>query len=452
MKLLPAALLSLFASASAYGQSDAIVLPPGTPLVVKIDGHVAMHIGEPLSGHLLYPVYADNKQVLKAGGVLNGHVESLAPDRAHRLESRLRADFTPFDVPTVRFDELVLADGTHLHIGTETVSDGAAIFRVLPETAPTGSFFHRQFVMVKGMAKDRLQVVTGPDKRDRAVQYLYTQLPYHPQRIQAGTAWTTETTEAVRLMPIPESEQTKASAAPVPGKAALVPTSVERAGTEEPATWLLEAYLKDAVSSGNSKTGESIQATVAQPVLRPDGSIAVPQGSVLRGTVTQARPARRFGRAGVLRFDFRELVLPDGAEENVQTSLAGIDAPNGAQLAMDSEGKVKPKAQDKVVVPLILFALASRPLDHDGKGGDSGFGKNAVASNSLGLIGFLVGTAGGWSNVASGIGYYGTAVSLYNRWVKRGGETKFPRDTRIVVSTTARRSTLLPKTSSVRQP
>ena len=445
MKLLPAALLSLFASASAYGQSDAIVLPPGTPLVVKIDEHVAMHVGEPLSGHLLYPVYANNKQVLKAGGVLNGHVESLGPDRAHRLESRLRADFTPFYVPTVRFDELVLADGTHLRIGTETVSDGAAIFRVLPETAPTGSFFHRQFVMVKGMVKDRLQVVTGPGKRDRAVQYLYTQLPYHPQRIQAGTAWTTETTEAVRLMPIAAPEAAD--------RGSIKPASLSiSTATEQPAPWLLEAYLKDAVSSGNSKVGESIQATVAQPVLGPDGSIAVPQGSVLRGTVTQARPARRFGRAGVLRFDFRELTLPDGAEQNVQTSLAGIDAPNGAQLAMDSEGKVKPKAQDKVVVPLILFALASRPLDHDGRGGDSGFGKNAVASNSLGLIGFLVGTAGGWSNVASGIGYYGTAVSLYNRWIKRGGETKFPRDTRIVVSTTARRSTLLPKTSSVRQP
>ena len=63
-----------------------------------------------------------------------------------------------------------------------------------------------------------------------------------------------------------------------------------------------------------------------------------------------------------------------------------------------------------------------------------------MASNSLGVLGFIVGTAGGWRNVAAGIGYYGSAIALYNRWIKRGEETTLRRDTRIVVQTTVRRS------------
>ena len=112
---------------------------------------------------------------------------------------------------------------------------------------------------------------------------------------------------------------------------------------------------------------------------------------------------------------------------------------------MDSEGKVQPKPQDKVLVPLILIALAARPLDRDH--GEHQFGKDAVASNALGLVGFIAGTAAHAPNFAAGIGYYGTAIALYNRWIKRGVEISFQKDTRIVVQTTARRSSVLRPTA-----
>jgi hypothetical protein len=115
---------------------------------------------------------------------------------------------------------------------------------------------------------------------------------------------------------------------------------------------------------------------------------------------------------------------------------------------MDSEGKVQPKPQDKLLVPLILLSLAARPLDRDrGDAGAREFGKNAVASNAIGVAGFIIGTAAGQRNIAAGIGYYGSAIALYNRWIKRGAEIGFRRDTRIVVQTTARRSTVLPPAS-----
>ncbi len=40
-------------------------------------------------------------------------------------------------------------------------------------------------------------------------------------------------------------------------------------------------------------------------------------------------------------------------------------------------------------------------------------------------------------------GAYGAALALYNRWIKRGSDVSFARDTRIVVQTTARRAQVL---------
>jgi len=58
-------------------------------------------------------------------------------------------------------------------------------------------------------------------------------------------------------------------------------------------------------------------------------------------------------------------------------------------------------------------------------GASGAFGKNAVASNSLGVIGFIVGTAAGQRNIAACIGYYGAAISIYERWIKRGLGSQF---------------------------
>ena len=33
---------------------------------------------------------------------------------------------------------------------------------------------------------------TAPGRGDRLVQFIYTQLPYHPERIETGTAWTVD--------------------------------------------------------------------------------------------------------------------------------------------------------------------------------------------------------------------------------------------------------------------
>jgi hypothetical protein len=249
-----------------------------------------------------------------------------------------------------------------------------------------------------------------------------------------GTAWTVELAEPLN---IPAQPDPAVTAPPVP----LKPT--------DSSTWIVQAYLGEQLSSAASKPGQTIQATVAEPIYNPDHSIAIPQGSTLIGTVTKAKPARSFGRTGALHFDFQQLVFPTGKTQTVQTSLTGTDSAANQNLKLDSEGQVKPKSQDKIVVPLLLIALAASPLHQDTD--DSSLEllrKNTLASNSIGLIGFVTGAATGSANVAAGFGFYGAALSIYNRWIKRGTDVTFARDTRIVLETRPRNATVLKPTSA----
>ena len=272
------------------------------------------------------------------------------------------------------------------------------------------------------MTKDRIAVVTAPGKGDRLKQLLYSQLPYHPERIEKDTSWTVDTAAPLNLPgSIPTSSKARHPAA---------------APDAPVATWILQAYLAETISSATSKSGEPIKAIVAEPILNPDGTIAVPQGSILTGAVTQAKPARSFGRVGELRFSFGQITFPGAQPQAVQAALTGADG--AGDMAMNSEGEVKPKPKDKLVVPLILIALAARPLDQDAGRENHAFAKNAVASNSLGTIGFIIGTAAQKPYLAAGIGYYGSAVSIYERLIRKGKEVSFAHNTRIVLQTTAR--------------
>ncbi len=412
-------------------------LPSGTPLWVKSDSNVPLHVGQPVRAKLVYGVYAENQLVLAAGTTVEGTVVSLTPDRSHRLQARLRADFTPFSKPVVRFNT-ALVGGVRVPLQVSDAAEGAPVIQLTPPPARKGGFVRAEFDQGVSMARDRIRLITAPGKKDRLVQLLYSQLPYHPQRIVGGTVWTIDTTAEMAMAPAAGSV---APAPPLPPESAATrsPTGKDPE-TASPATWTLQAYLKETLTSANSKVGDPIQAVVSQPVLDADGGVAVPEGSVLEGTITRAKPARRFGRAGELRFDFKQLEMPGGDKpQDVQANLAGIDATGDANLALDREGQVQPKPKDKLVLPFLLLTLAGRPLDRDGHH-DGDFGKDAVASNSLGVIGFIAGTAGASPYFAAGLGYYGSALAIWNRWIKRGADTTLRRDTRLIVQTTARRS------------
>ena len=113
-------------------------------------------------------------------------------------------------------------------------------------------------------------------------------------------------------------------------------------------------------------------------------------------------------------------------------TLAAADAARSADLRIDSEGGVAPKKKPgKLIVPLAFSLLALHGLDSDGSAAESG----ATASNGFGVVGRIIGIAVSSRELATGIGAYAAAQSFYNRWLTRGQNVTFPKNTRIEVVT-----------------
>jgi hypothetical protein len=270
--------------------------------------------------------------------------------------------------------------------------------------------------------RDRIYFFTKPGLGDRSLQVLYGQLPYHPERIPAHTAWTTVLDSA---LPLPQYA-VDSPAPPPPASGA-------------PETWSIHAILTGEVTSATAKPGDPVQALVVEPVLDKDGTLVVPQGSMLVGKVTTANSARSLGRNGKLRFTFQQIRFAEGEGQAVQGGLAGANTQGAQSLSMDAEGTVTPKNKSSVIAPLLLTMLAGRALDEDGNFA----GQAAVSSNGFGFIGRIVGVAAGSRYLAAGIGYYAAALSTYENFLTPGHDVDFPRDTRIEIETTPLRAPIL---------
>jgi len=428
-----------------HSQSTSIRMSAGTPLWIQLLKHTAMKAGEPLEGRLLYTVYVQNQIAIPAGTVLRGRVIRLDSDRSRRIHSRLRGDFTPFHVPVVQFDELVLPDGTLQPVVSHSARDGVPVLHLSPAPSQKKSgFLARQLAQAKQQVKDSAALFTAPGRGDRLVQFIYTQLPYHPQRIETATTWTVELAQPLDLE-LRDSVTTAEKGLAQKGERTAGQIAVTAAppavSEQNPSTeWQLRAYLQQTISSATEKPGDHFQALVAEPVFNPDHRLVVPEGSLIVGEITQAKPARSFGRQGKLRFKFRELRFPDGFSEPVEGTLAGIDSNKAANLQIDSEGGIQQKSQNRVIAPLALTLLAGRAFDDDG----SRVAHSAVASNGFGIIGRVVGIVASSRNVAAGIGIYGAALSFYDLWLAHGHNVVFAKNTRIEITTTPHRSPLTP--------
>ncbi|HWB32405.1 MAG TPA: hypothetical protein VG714_04455 [Acidobacteriaceae bacterium] len=419
-RIIPCAALVLVSI--AFAQSFAESIPAGTPLVVTTQRAYPMRDGVTVRAELLYPVYSGNQVSLPRGTTVIGRVIALQSDHAHRVRAALGGDFTPFHAPELLFTELILPDGSKIPLASKTVTDGYVIYRATAPMPVKGGFLRRELnAGVTAIQRD-IQTFTAPGKSDRLLQFVYNRLPYHPQRIAAGTSWTIETTDRMTVSGQPPVGLQTAQ--PITGHGA----------------WVLQANLVEPLSSERSHSGDKIQAVVAEPIYSQEGHrLLVPQDTTLTGTVTRAKPARSFGRSGVLSFNFTQLMLPDQEATTIETRLTGADS--AAEIALSSEGQVKSKPRDKVTIPLALALMASRPLDLDSGRASGTVGKNAAGgAASLSLIGTIVAIVGGSPYVAAGIGYWGAARAFYERWLAHGQKIVFPRDTRIVVETTPRRS------------
>jgi hypothetical protein len=253
---------------------------------------------------------------------------------------------------------------------------------------------------------------------------LYHQMPYHPERIDAHTAWSFELTAPVALPELPAAAPDPIPPAPVNGKLE---------------TWQVNATLEHEVTSARAKPGDRVEALVVAPVYDRNKQLVVPQGSTLVGKVTIAQSARTFGRNGKLRFTFQQVRFPEGYSQPVQGSLAGAATEKTQALTLDAEGTITPRNQSSAIAPILLTMLAGRALDQDG----NMVMHTGVASNGFGLVGRIVGMTAGNYNVAAGIGFYAAGLSFYDNFLHAGRDVVFPKDTRIEITTNPLRAPVL---------
>ena len=404
------------------------VLPAGTSLQVEVSRNYPLKAGEAIEARLLHPIYIGDRMAVPENTMLHGTVVALAPDAKTRLHGKLHGDFTPFHTPHVRFNQLMLPGGP-IAISTETATDGAPVLHLTtPGASPKRGFVARQWAQAKANLHDRVEYFTAPGKGDRALQLLYHQLPYHPERIEAHTAWSFELTAPLDL--------------PAMAPPAVVPPRVAPALPGKQEVWSVHAELTSDLTSARARPGDPVQALVVEPVYDAGRNLVVPEGSTLIGKVTSAHAARSFGRNGKLRFTFQQVQFPAGAVKPVEGSLAGAATEKTQNLSLDAEGTISPKNQSSAIAPLLLTLLAGRALDQDG----NMTLQTGVASNGFGLVGRIVGVAAGDRNIAAGIGFYAAGLSVYENFLHPGRDVVFPKDTRIEIETTPLRAPILSPT------
>jgi len=424
---------------SLHAQTQTAEIISGTPLSIVLPRHSPMRAGEQIEGRLLYPVYVSNGVVLPSESTLRGHVIRLDSDRSRRIHARLHGDFTPFHIPVVQFDQVLLKDGEVRAISCSNGKDGMVILRLSPPPGQKrGSLISRQWSDLKQRAKETTALFTAPGRGDRLVQFIYTQLPYHPQRIETGTTWTVELARPLLVNVDNNPPITARDSSTVPRSGLITSPKPVKQPDDQVNEWHLHAYLQQTISSAKAKPGDTFHAYVAEPVFNSEHVVVVPEGSLLTGEITQARTARSFGRQGKLRFHFKEIKLPGGFSQPVEGTLAGVDSDRSAHLQSDAEGGIQPQSQNRVVIPLLLAFLAGRALDSD----ENQTLNNGLASNGFGIVGRVVGIAASSRNVAVGIGIYGAALSFYDLWLARGRDVVFPKNTRVEITTNPSRSPL----------
>jgi hypothetical protein len=247
------------------------------------------------------------------------------------------------------------------------------------------------------------------------------QLPVHPQYIDEGTSFNAELQQPLDF-----------------GTEAVKPEELITIGAPPPNGSAVHARLVTALSSATAKKGDTVEALITEPLVVSDHLI-LPEGSVIKGSVMQAQPARRLGRNGQLRILFRQVAPPNGIEQKVETSLEGVAVAKGEHLKLDAEGGAQvttPRTRYLTTGIQVMLAASQASPDRDaGRGASAGEAGGGAASGASGfkLVGMVVGIAAHSRVVSAGFGSYGAAMSIYYHFLARGRDVVYPKDMAMVI-------------------
>jgi hypothetical protein len=410
--------LSLLAGTPpGFAQSLEKASAGGHTLRVELDTPAKIKLGTAVRAHTVEPLYDSNQVVIPAGTVLFGKVSAVSPvSKSKRASAISHGDFTPLHEAAIQFNGLRLQNGSRVAISTSPAEESSQVVRFQSSHTKRPSLFRQAWNAAIAQKNQTITTVTAPGKLDRLKKYMFSQLPWHPEAIEAGSQY-----DVALLSPIPLIEQ-RELAGPMP-KAAPKNEKLDQAA-------YLHARLQEELTSKTGKQGDLISAVVTQPVTDAKGEIEIPQGAVLRGRVLRARAAKKWGQNGALRFTFNQVDFPQGAQQQVSGVPAAVDGSRNRSLKLDSEGGVEPDTKKGVMLPLALGLLAASAFTNDE---DGGMGRSAVASNGFGLITRIIAISSGSKTVGGVVAMIDAGRTVYTRFIAHGRDVVFAKNSQVEV-------------------
>jgi len=450
----PVALLVFFSAGSIFAQAEhralaeaearppqiiELQVPAGTPLPVVLDREVRVKkTGQAIHGKIAEPVYAFDKLVVPAGSEVIGSITRMGGVSAwKRTMAALDSNFTPTRDVEITFDQLALADGRKVAIHTRVApaSQGVLQFATAPE-AKNESKGKKQNAAVK-LASEKVkqkrqeinrdwetakQQIAAPGKLHRLKRLAISYLPVHPQYIDVGTRFNAEILDPLNF-----------------GTEALALEKLRMVGTTPAAGSIVHALLKTGLSSDTAQRGEAVEAVMTEPLVT-DGQLVLPEGTLLKGSVLQVRPARAFHRNGQLRIIFRDVLPPNSVEQKVEASLEGVEANDGQHLTLDSEGGAQ------ATTPKTRYLTTTISVGIAAFSSDDTLNRMLDGTSGYHLIGLALGAAARSRAFAICLGVFGASKSVYNNYLSRGHDVVFPKDSAMAIGFGSR-VTAVPKTA-----
>lgn len=432
-----------------------LAIPAGVPLRLYLAKRAPKREGAPVEAKVLDPAYAFDREVVPAGATVLGRVVHVNPvSKGQRVRAILGGDFTPLHTAYIEFNTVVMPDGRQLPL--KTAESPGLDSLVSTNTRKRQGANSQQNAGVLGTAKQKTKdaiqgqidraksipdLVRGADKKEKLEDYLLAKLPYHPQYLRKGTRFDAELAEPLSF-----------------GSESLRPESLAEAGAQPPAGSVARARLVTALDSKSSKPGEPVEAVLAEPVFSSEHKLILPEGTLVEGTVVEARPARWFHRGGRLRFTFKEVQLPEEMMALRESAPAPADSVSGephpqlkfrteanlnaaesdakSPLKIDSEGGVQTKESKTRFLAAAAAVIVARsagdndPIrnsSHQVIGQSQNVGGRTVGGGfGFGLLGIGIAQSSRW--VGAAFGYYGMAWSVFSTVIARGAEIRFGKD------------------------
>jgi hypothetical protein len=395
--------ISLAVAQEAQPSANTIVVGSGNDLRCRLDkGLRITKAGEPITARLVEPVYVRTSLAIAEGSTIQGHVSSVSTAPLNKRTGRLlQGDFTPPQTANVTFDHLVLSDGTSLPIHTDTTVGLSGLKRTkyLPKSQRPG---------VRQKVKEAAEPLREPNKLERFREAAITSLPYHPEYLDQGTIF-----DAALLDPITTPK-------PVQSRANVDPPSGEN---------YLRLRLLTPLKSQAIARGASIEATVSQPYYNSNHFLLYPAGTKLEGTVSKAKSADWMKKNGALLFSFHSALTPDGTAGSLNATVTEVEAAGHQGLTIGQEGDVKATTSlfTQLRAPLSLIG-PSRALT-DSTVDKTAWSRAGEGHKGFGLVG--AGAAQASAATATGFGYFGAAMKIYDAFLAKGSDVELPVNTPI---------------------